>query len=86
MGKGYNKSNKRRTKEEMEEKIKQNTGITLVALVVTILILIILAGVSIRLILGENGILTMAKRATTETKKQAYFEELNLSILEELSR
>ena len=38
-------------------------GITLVALVVTIIVLIILAGISINLILGENGIITQAQRA-----------------------
>ena len=39
------------------------SGITLIALVVTIIVLIILAGVSINLVLGENGIITMAKKA-----------------------
>ena len=40
---------------------KSSKGITLVALVVTIIVLIILAGVSINLVLGDNGIITMAK-------------------------
>ena len=43
--------------------MKKNKGITLVALIVTIIILIILAGVSINLVLGDNGIITLAKRA-----------------------
>ena len=40
---------------------KQHKGITLVALVVTIIVLIILAGVSISLVLGNNGLVTKAK-------------------------
>ena len=42
---------------------KNNKGITLVALVVTIVVLLILAGVSINLVLGDNGIITKAKEA-----------------------
>ena len=42
---------------------KEQKGITLVALVVTIIVLIILAGVSISLILGENGIIAKAREA-----------------------
>ena len=38
-----------------------NKGITLIALVVTIIILILLAGVSISMLTGENGILTRSK-------------------------
>ena len=45
----------------MKQKLKQNKGITLVSLVVTIIILIILAGVGLYLILGENGLIEKAK-------------------------
>ena len=45
----------------LKKEIKSNGGITLVALVVTIIVLIILAGVSISLVLGNNGIVTKAK-------------------------
>ena len=41
--------------------LKGQKGITLVALVVTIIVLIILAGVSIALVLGDNGIVTKAR-------------------------
>lgn len=41
--------------------LKEQKGITLVALVVTIIVLIILAGVSIALVLGDNGIITRAR-------------------------
>ena len=42
-------------------KTKEKKGITLIAMVVTIIILLILAGVSLNLVLGENGIITRAK-------------------------
>ena len=49
-------------------KYKQlNKGITLVALVVTIVVLLILAGISINLLLGENGIIKKAKEAREKT-------------------
>ena len=47
----------------------KNKGITLIALVITIIVLLILAGVSISMLSGDNGLLTRAKEAkgTTET-------------------
>ena len=47
--------------------LKNRKGITLVALAVTIVVLLILAGVSINLVLGENGLITQAKEARKET-------------------
>ena len=47
--------------------LKNRKGITLVALVVTIVVLLILAGVSINLVLGNNGIITKAKDAETKS-------------------
>ena len=52
--------------------IKNSKGITLVALVVPIVVLLILAGVSVNLVLGENGLITQAqeaKRKTAEAEK-----------------
>ena len=48
---------------------KEKNGITLIALVVTIVVLLILAGVSINMVLGENGIVTKAKDARDKTKQ-----------------
>ena len=48
-------------------KTKEMKGITLVALVVTIVVLLILAGVSINLVLGNNGIIAKAKEAETKS-------------------
>ena len=47
--------------------MKNNKGITLVALVVTIVVLLILAAVSINLVLGDNGIVKKAQDAKTKT-------------------
>ena len=45
---------------------RKESGITLIALVVTIVVLLILAGVSISMLIGENGIITQAR--TSENK------------------
>lgn len=47
---------------------KKERGITLVALVVTIVVLLILAGVSISLVVGENGIVKYAQNAKSNTQ------------------
>ena len=48
---------------------KKEKGITLVALVVTIIVLLILAGVAISLTIGQNGIFTRAQNATERWDK-----------------
>lgn len=50
--------------------LKKQKGITLVALVVTIVVLLILAGVSINLVLGDNGIVKRHKRLKENQEKQ----------------
>ena len=57
---------------------KKQTGITLIALVVTIIVLIILAGVSIAMLVGDNGIITQAQRAKEETEETQRKEETDL--------
>ena len=47
---------------------KKNNGITLIALVITIIVLLILAGVTIATLTGENGILTRASEASEQTE------------------
>ena len=54
--------------------LKLNDGITLIALVITIIVLLILAGITISMLTGENGILTKVKEAKEKTK-QAEQEE-----------
>lgn len=53
----------KKIKEEKNKMNRQEKGITLIALVVTIVVLLILAGVSIGLVLGDNGIIGKAKEA-----------------------
>ena len=50
------------------ERLKNKSGITLVALVITIIVLLILAGVSIAMLTGTNGILTQAQKAKLSTE------------------
>lgn len=59
-------------------KKRYNKGITLIALVITIIVLLILAGISIAYLTGENGILKQAETAQIETKKAQYQEILEL--------
>ena len=62
---------------------KQNTrGITLIALVITIIVLLILAGVSISMLTGTNGILTQAQNAKQVTEEGAEKEKRQLSQIE----
>ena len=55
--------------------IKDKNGITLVALVVTIVIVLILAGISMSFVLGENGIITKAQEARDKTAEAKANEE-----------
>lgn len=61
-------------------KKSKNNGITLVALVVTIVILIIIASISIKVFLGDNGIIAQAKITREETNKQTAVEKINFKI------
>ena len=67
---------------EKKQKRRKEKGITLVALVVTIIVLLILAGVSIATLTGENGILTQANRAKEEMKAEEDKEKIKLAISE----
>lgn len=59
---------------------ERQKGITLIALVVTIIVLLILAGISIAMLTGQNGILQRAGEAKTETVKSQTEEELKLAL------
>ena len=56
--------------------MKNQKGITLVALVITIIVLLILAGVSISLVLGNNGILTKASDAVVKNEAAVAAQEV----------
>ena len=61
---------------------KTEKGITLVALVVTIVVLLILAGVSINTVLGDDGIIEKAKEKAEATRRASAEEEMNRLVLE----
>ena len=60
--------------------MKNQKGITLIALVVTIIVLLILAGISIAMLTGDNGLLTQARRADTRTKAAEIEERVNMEM------
>ena len=60
-------------------KNKQEKGITLIALVVTIVVLLILAGVSISLVLNNNGVISKAKDAKNQYAEAQTNEEKQLN-------
>ena len=63
------------------EKLKRNKGtegITLIALVVTVVVLLILAGIALNLVLGNNGIIKKAIDAKIQTEKTRLKEEADL--------
>ena len=60
---------------------KEMKGITLVALVVTIVVLLILAGVSINLVLGDNGIITKAKEAKRKSAEASQNDLIGMNEL-----
>lgn len=64
--------------ENLKRKQKDNKGITLIALVITIIILLILAGVTIAMLTGENGLLRKALKAKEETEIQGYYEKIEM--------
>ena len=63
-------------------KTKEMKGITLITLVITIVVLMILAGVSINTVLGDDGIIKKAKEAAETTKRASAEEEMNRLVLE----
>ncbi len=67
--------------KQMKETQKQEKGITLIALVLTIIILILLAGVAIATLTGDNGILTRAQEAKEITKRAEIEEQIRLAKL-----
>ena len=56
-------------KTAKKQKLKESKGITLIALVITIIVLLILAGVTIATLTGNNGILGKANDAKTQTEQ-----------------
>ena len=61
---------------------KKNSGITLIALVVTIVILLILAGISIGVLTGDNGIINQAHTAKEDTEIASWEEQIDVAIID----
>jgi len=68
------------------KKNKGESGITLIALIVTVIVLLILAGVSIAMLTGNSGILTQSMKAKISTELSSYKEELELFKIEQKSK
>ena len=65
--------------------MKEQKGITLIALVITIIVLLILAGVSIAMLTGENGILNQAVKAGDNTKVAEAKEVAGLDVNDKIA-
>ena len=68
----------RKTQKKNVKAIKSQKGITLLALVITIIVLLLLAGVSIMMLTGESGIFNQAIKAGNKTKAAAIKEQVDL--------
>ncbi len=80
------KTEEQKDKNSIKNMLKKKKGITLVALVVTIVVLIILAGVTISMVVGDNGIITKAKEAKQNmTNASAEEKELMQNMLNEMN-
>ena len=68
----------------LRDTLRRNKGITLIALVVTIIVLLILAGISIAMLTGQNGILNRAAEAKEKTRVAQEDEEKTLQGYEDI--
>ena len=60
--------------------MKNNKGVILIALIITIIVLLILAGIGITMVAGQNGILSRAQEAKTTTQYRSSEEKVKLSV------
>ena len=74
------KSKDMKMKVNRIKKLEEKRGITLIALVITIIVLLILAGVTIATLTGDNGILTKAQEASEDTKRANAEEQVKLAV------
>lgn len=63
--------------------VRKDSGITLIALVITIIVLLILAGVSINAVIGDGGILRQAQKSSTTQRLATYSEEFQMKRADE---
>ena len=70
----------------MKIEFRNTKGITLIALVITIIVLLILAGIAISMLTGDNGILTIAATSKEETEEAAVQEAIKLAYMNALAQ
>ena len=70
----------------MKETFQRNNGITIIALAITIIVLLILAGISIAMLSGDNGTIKQANKAKEQTEIQAEKENIDISVIEVLGQ
>lgn len=84
----YSERERRNLKNEKIVKVgfhpdpEKNSAITLIALVITIIVLLIIAGITLTFVLGENGIFSKAKKAKEDNEKAQAVEDVKLRIIE----
>ena len=66
--------------------LQQNRGITLIALAITIIILLILAGITIGSITGNKGTISQTHQATADAQKQSIVEKIQADLLTEKTK
>ena len=71
--------------EQAYLKVKRTSGITIIALVVTIIVLLIIAGVAIRALTGDNSLITQAQLAREQTIKRDEEEQVKLAVMAAMS-
>lgn len=64
------------------KQFKETKGITLIALVITIIVLLILAGVTLATLAGRRGLIKEAQNAETEHNRAAAHEDINLVVMQ----
>lgn len=65
----------------MKSKLRNNKGVTIIALAITIIVLLILAGISIMMLTGDNGIIKEANNSKEQVEIQAEKENIDMSIV-----
>ena len=68
-------------KRNFKERVKSKKGVTLIALVITIIVLLILAGVTIATLTGDNGILTKAQSTKIQSERASIKEQIELAVV-----
>jgi len=70
-------------KQKLNSWLKRKNGVTLIALVITIIVLLILAGVTIAMLTGDNGIISKAQKAKDSTEEAKERENAELKVVED---